>query len=309
MITYIDGDIFRSPADVLVNPVNTKGVMGKGIARRFKQIYPDMFVFYRDICEQKKFDIGQLLLYRTPHKWILNFPTKKHWRSPSRLEYIEAGLRKFSNVYAELGITSIAFPALGCGNGGLDFESQVKPCMEKYLQRVPFPTFIYLPIQYLACPEHSSIRYINQWLRSEPTSLPFNEVWGDILKVLQHRSEFYTRAKNDCFTAIAEDEPPSMTIQSSTNRYQIDAVELLEFWQQLRDFGMIYENIAPNCLLFPYLMPIFERLPYVHPIALAKSTQDLINKPKAGLQVVPPPIPNESLESDLFTNLVYAAQG
>ena len=141
------------------------------------------------------------------------------------MEFIEAGLRKFSDVYAELGITSIVYPALGCGNGELDFESQVKPCMEKYLQRVPIPTFIYLPIQYLASPEHSSIRYINQWLQSEPTSLPFNEVWGDILKVVQHRSEFYTQAKNDCYTAIAEDEPPSMTIQSSTNRYQIDAVE------------------------------------------------------------------------------------
>ncbi len=224
------------------------------------------------------------------------------------MAFIEAGLRKFSDVYAELGITSIVYPALGCGNGELDFESQVKPCMEKYLQKVPIPTLIYLPNQHLTCPELSSIRYINQWLRSEPTSLPFDEVWRDVLKVLQHRSKFYTQAGNDCYTAIAEDAPPGMTIQSSTNRYQIDAVELLEFWQQLRDFGMIYENIAPNRLLFPYLMPIFEQLPYVHPIAISKSTQDLINKPKAGLQVVPPPIPNESLESDLFTNFVYAAQ-
>ena len=180
--------------------------------------------------------------------------------------------------------------------------------MEKYLRKVSIPTFIYLPNQHLTCPELSSIRYINHWLQSEPSSLLFDEVWRDILKVLQHRSEFYTRAKNDCYTALAEDEPPSMTIQSSTNRYQIDAVELLEFWQQLRDFGMIYENIAPSRLLFPYLMPIFERLPYVHPIAISKSTQDLINKPKAGLQVVPPPIPTDLLESDLFTNFVYPTQ-
>ena len=308
MITYIDGDIFQSPANVLVNTVNTKGVMGKGIARRFKQIYPEMFNFYRDICVQQEFDIGQLLLYRTPHKWILNFPTKKHWRSPSRLEYIEAGLHKFSDVYAELGITSIAFPALGCGNGGLDFELQVKPHMEKYLQKVPIPTYIYLPNQYLTRPEHSSIRYINHWLRSEPTSLPFDEVWRDVLKILQDRAEFNTRAGNDCYIAMAEDEPPSMTIQESTNTYQIHDFELLEFWQQLRDFGMIYENIAPNRLLFPYLMPIFEQLPYVHPIAISNSTQDLINKPRAGFQVVPPPIPNESLENNLFTNFVYAAQ-
>ncbi len=77
MISYIDGDIFQSPANVLVNPVNTEGVMGKGIARRFKQIYPEMFNFYRDICVQREFDVVQLLLYRTPHKLILTFPIKK----------------------------------------------------------------------------------------------------------------------------------------------------------------------------------------------------------------------------------------
>ena len=307
MITYIDGDIFQSPANVLVNTVNTKGVMGKGIARRFKQIYPDMFNFYRDCCEQRKFDIGQLLLYRTPHKWVLNFPTKKHWRSPSRVEYIEAGLSKFTDVYAELGITSIAFPALGCGNGELDYDSQVKPCMEKYLQKVPIPTFIYLPIRSLARPEHADIRYINQWLRSEPSSLPFDEVWEDVLRVLQHRSEFYTRAGNHRYTAIAEDDPPSMTVQTSNKTYQISAVELLEFWQQLRDFGIICEDIAPNRLLIPHLMPIYKQLPYVRPIALSKSTQDLANRPRAGLQVVAPPVPTALLKNDSITNLVDAA--
>ena len=98
MITYVSGDLFESPARVLVNTVNTVGVMGKGIAKEFKILFPEMFQRYRELCETRQFNIGNLYLYKTPHKWILNFPTKKHWRSPSRPEYIEEGLRKLVSV-------------------------------------------------------------------------------------------------------------------------------------------------------------------------------------------------------------------
>ena len=95
MITYVACDLFLSPARVLVNTVNTVGVMGKGIAKRFKQVYPDMFERYQQLCEGDAFDIGELWLYKTPNKWVLNFPTKRHWRQRSRPEYVEQGLRKF----------------------------------------------------------------------------------------------------------------------------------------------------------------------------------------------------------------------
>ena len=78
MITYIACDLFKSPARVLVNTVNTVGVMGKGIAKDFKQVYPEMFSQYQRICEKGSFDIGTLWLYKTPNKWVLNFPTKRH---------------------------------------------------------------------------------------------------------------------------------------------------------------------------------------------------------------------------------------
>ena len=171
MITYIEGNLFESPAKVLVNTVNTKGVMGKGIALTFKRIYPAMFELYRDHCEQGRFEIGRLFLYKTRHKWILNFPTKKHWRNPSRLEYIEAGLRTFTASYAKMGITTIAFPALGCGNGELDYEVQVKPLMEKYLGQLSISTLIYLGKQRIEPPEHRDAKNISNWLRSEPSCL------------------------------------------------------------------------------------------------------------------------------------------
>src|ERR1700687_857683 len=102
MMYYLEGNIFESPAKVLVNTVNTVGVIGKGIAKTFKQIYPEMFSEYQRLCESKRLTTGKLWLYKTPNKWVLNFPTKAHWRSPSRPEYVDQGLKKFAERYAEL---------------------------------------------------------------------------------------------------------------------------------------------------------------------------------------------------------------
>jgi O-acetyl-ADP-ribose deacetylase (regulator of RNase III) len=155
MITYVDFSLFESPAQVLVNTVNTVGVMGKGIAKEFKNIYPEMFAEYQQLCEKGQLDIGQLWLYKTPHKWILNFPTKKHWRYPSKSEYIEAGLQKFIQIYVDARITSISFPMLGCGNGELDWEAQVRPLMEWYLKELPIQIFIHVKMSHSSfVPEH-----------------------------------------------------------------------------------------------------------------------------------------------------------
>ncbi|MGH7578417.1 MAG: macro domain-containing protein, partial [Longimicrobiales bacterium] len=115
MLTYVSGDLFRSPAQTLVNTVNTVGVMGKGVALTFKHSYPEMFKRYRALCEAGEYDIGKLFLWRTPHKWVLNLPTKKHWRNPSRPEYVEAGLNAFVRNFEKMRISSVAFPPLGCG--------------------------------------------------------------------------------------------------------------------------------------------------------------------------------------------------
>lgn len=154
MLIYTDDNIFNSPAQTLVNTVNTYGVMGKGIAKEFKKYYPEMFYKYKTICKKKKLDVGLLLLskgeiVKTSHgteireKWVLNFPTKRHWRSNSKLEYIEKGLKKFVSTYEEKGITSISFPQLGVGNGNLEWD-EVKILMEKYLRPLPIPVYIHI---------------------------------------------------------------------------------------------------------------------------------------------------------------------
>jgi len=143
MITYIKGNIFDSPAQVITNTVNTVGVMGKGIALEYKKKYPGMYKEYKNLCDEKKLDVGQLALWRGKDKWVLLFPTKKHWRNPSKIEYIEAGLKKFCDVWDILNIDSIAFPRLGCGNGGLNW-ADVKALMEKYLKKLPINILIYV---------------------------------------------------------------------------------------------------------------------------------------------------------------------
>lgn len=144
MIIYKKGDLFESDCQTLVNTVNCVGVMGKGIALAFKNKYPEMFLSYKNICNKGLLKPGTLQLYTKYDKFILNFPTKLDWKNPSKIEYIEEGLKKFVEVYKSKGITSIAFPLLGCSNGGLNWENQVKPIMEHYLKDIDIRVEIYI---------------------------------------------------------------------------------------------------------------------------------------------------------------------
>ena len=145
MITFVEGKIFDSPAQVLTNTVNTVGVMGKGLVFEFKDRYPEMFADYKLRCEQGLVRIGEPYLWENREIQILNFHTKEHWRGCSKLEHIEKGLRYLKSNYQEMGICTIALAPLGCGNGGLHW-SDVKALMIKYLGSIPdLEVFAYLP--------------------------------------------------------------------------------------------------------------------------------------------------------------------
>ena len=186
MIKYIKGDLFSSPAQVLVNTVNLDGVMGKGIALKFKRLYPDMFKKYQYFCENKMLEIGKLWLYKSETKWILNFPTKIHWRNPSKIEYIERGLQKFVAMYKDKNITSIAFPKLGCGNGGLKWED-VKPLMDYYLKNLPIDIYVYED-EFITDKEFKNISDMKKWLSLYPKDLSFLEYKRDIDNVAMARN-------------------------------------------------------------------------------------------------------------------------
>ena len=142
-LSYAQGDIFASQAQTLVNPVNCRGVMGAGLALAFKQRYPKMFAAYVQACKSGELRPGYPMLYRASQPWILNFPTKDHWRTPAKLTYLEQGLAFFAAHYQQIGITSIAFPKLGAGLGGLPWP-EVGPLMARYLSSLECVSTIYI---------------------------------------------------------------------------------------------------------------------------------------------------------------------
>ena len=127
MIEEGSGNLLTADVEALINTV---GVMGKGIALQFKRAYPANYKAYRSACKQGDIHLGQMFMFDTaiqgPRRYVINFPTKQHWKSNSRLEDIRTGLDDLVRLVNEHGITSVAIPALGCGNGGLNW-AQVRP--------------------------------------------------------------------------------------------------------------------------------------------------------------------------------------
>lgn len=257
MITYVQGGFFTSPAAVLVNTVNTVGIMGKGIAKEFKAIYPEMFELYQEACERGEFQIGSLLLYRSEHKSVLNFPTKRHWKAKSKLSDIEAGLETFVERYEELGIGSIAFPPLGCGNGGLDWERQVRPLMETYLNPLPIDIYIHLHAV-----DRDDVREtfgaLKMWLRSAPPILRFEDIWGDIDQLIDTEPEV-----DGWDLSIAPSR--ALRFRSSECTVEFAREDMLVLWQQLRSYGFLSVDDIPSAygqIAKPFLA-LLEKLPYI----------------------------------------------
>lgn len=144
-IRALIGDMFATEMQTIVNTVNCVGIMGKGIAQIFKKEYPDMFEDYAERCERGEVRLGEPYHYKDlAGASIVNFPTKDHWRAATRLEDVEAGLDYFVRHFRNWGITSIAFPPLGCGNGGLEW-STVGPLMYSKLRGIGIPVDLYAP--------------------------------------------------------------------------------------------------------------------------------------------------------------------
>jgi O-acetyl-ADP-ribose deacetylase (regulator of RNase III)/uncharacterized protein YwgA len=149
MIKIVTGNLLDAKVQALVNTVNTVGIMGKGIALQFSEAFHNNYKVYKEACRNKTFKIGTLLAVRDHNailgeKIIINFPTKQHWRQPSKYEYIESGLQELARYIESNRIKSIAIPPLGCGNGGLNWDI-VKQMIEKYLSALNAEIYVYEP--------------------------------------------------------------------------------------------------------------------------------------------------------------------
>jgi len=140
MTKFTRGNLLEADVEALVNAVNTVGVMGKGIALQFRQAFPENYEAYRRACKSGEVRIGKMFVvstgYLTNPRYIINFPTKRHWRDKSKLEYIRDGLKDLIYIVKKKNISSIAIPPLGCGLGGLRWED-VRPLIIEVFKSVP----------------------------------------------------------------------------------------------------------------------------------------------------------------------------
>jgi len=205
--------------------------MGKGIARDFKEREPAMYTRYREICDAGELQPGKLWLWRGVDNWVLNFPTKLHWRQSSRLEWIEQGLRKFLLTYEDLKIREISFPRLGCGNGNLEWDD-VRPLMEHYLRSVRIPVFVHDFEKDIGIPEHLEA-IADEAAERIPAGVDFNAfvsglrtlayVGGETLVDLQSNQRFQARV----------DESSALHIEGLGGAWEFDAEDLHGAWVSL----------------------------------------------------------------------------
>lgn len=258
MIIYIQTDLFTSPAQTLVNTVNTVGVMGKGIAKVFKEKYPQMFKEYKKLCDERLLSIGNLHLWRGSDKWVLNFPTKTTWQKPSDIRYLEAGLQKFCETYEALGITSISFPPIGCGNGQLDW-AKVKPLMQDYLGKLPLQIFVHeVPVGKGFVPEHLEGK------TAQTIPATFENFLSDISDVLYtEKGHFYTLSNTSSFEAMLCNG--NLKIARSGGGLEIPIDALSTAWSTLQSGILSVEQFGSedSSRYKSYLFPILAQLPYV----------------------------------------------
>ena len=162
MIRYTQGNLLDAPTEALVNTVNEVGVMGKGIALMFRETFPANTEAYEKAVEAREVRVGRMFVTENRAlvgpRWIINFPTKKHWRNPSKLEWVQEGLRDLAAVLRKHNIRSVAVPPLGCGNGGLDWM-MVKREIEAALAELPdVDVLVYQPTgAYQNAPKRSGL--------------------------------------------------------------------------------------------------------------------------------------------------------
>jgi O-acetyl-ADP-ribose deacetylase (regulator of RNase III) len=294
MLTYLRTSIFDSPAQTLVNTVNTMGVMGKGIAKEFKARHPRMFRDYKELCDHHQLKVGVLHLWRGSKPWVLNFPTKTTWRQPSKIEYVEAGLQKFRSSYERMGITSASFPPLGCGNGNLDWHD-VRPLMERYLKALPIPVYIHdRQVGPDFVPEHqeSSI---------EEAPGTFKEFLVDInTRIAACKGRFRTlRDRTPFHVTVLMDHTIRIQRESGKIERLISAEELEDAWAMLQTGLLTSDQYTDDASrrYKSYIFSILSALPYVQ-VAGIERTRDGNKASGHALFFKPPSHPQYDLAVD-----------
>lgn len=264
MLKFHRTSLMTSSAQTVVNTVNTVGVMGKGLAAAFKARYPEMYVEYRKRCADNLIAPGTTWLWKGDDQWVLNFATKKHWRNPSRIEYIRNGLLDFRNSYEVLGIREIAFPRLGCGNGGLDW-ADVRPLMVEALHDLPITVYIHDFEKKLGTLEHEL-----PLMQHGQRPATFEDFYRDLddaicrqkgeIRALMMKAPFYVTLNEKCELRGAR----------GCNKLLAAEEDLFRIWSLLSVSSVSRFDLPES--VQDYALKVFSvisQLPYVRPVNIA----------------------------------------
>lgn len=255
MLSLRQGDMFESNAQTLVNTVNCVGVMGKGIALQFKKHYPDMHKDYVQRCEEGKVKLGRPYIYKSlVMPWIINFPTKDHWRSVSKISDLEEGMKYLLEKYKEWGITSLAVPPLGSGYGQLEWKV-VGRILYHYLKKMDIPVDLYTPFGIPL--EQMQVEFLSEGIlnTSNRNELNYKESikpgWFILVEIL-HRIEkepYHWPVGRTSFQKIAYvstllDIPTQLSFEQRS--YGPFAPEMKSVLSKLADNGLIREERLGN---------------------------------------------------------------
>lgn len=253
-----------SSAQTVVNTVNTVGVMGKGLAAAFKERYPDMFLAYKERCDDGLMKPGTLWIWKGADQWVLNFATKKHWRNPSKIEYVRSGLTEFKAEYEKMGIREIAFPRLGCGNGGLNW-SDVRPLMIEFLHDLPITVSIHDYEKNLGKPEHELL-LMQQYLRATT----FEDFYSDLRAAISRREgKIRPLMMRVPFHVILTDNCELREI-NGCNKLLAAEEDLFRIWSLLA-VGTVSRFDLPDSVRDSALkvFSVISELPYVRPVNIS----------------------------------------
>lgn len=266
MLTFHRTSILTSSAQTVVNTVNTVGVMGKGLAAAYKKRFPDMFSEYKEVCASGLLDPGAYWLWKGNEQWVLNFSTKMHWRNPSKLEYVENGLKKFAQEFEALGVREIAFPRLGCGNGGLDW-GVVKPLMVSYLHKLPITIYIHDFEKKIGCPEHEDLE------SGTIFSGDFEGFLNDIHSTLMlNKGRLSTLAFHRDFD-VKIDQCRNLLTTGQDEGLLADEDDLYRIWSVLMKSPLTREDLPEQAFdKALFLFSILASLPYVRPVNISDAS-------------------------------------